>query len=83
MCNRDNKWLRILTIQGPAWSPDGSQIIFGLSEHGIYTINADGSNQILVLPVQYYLTGYFEWGADPNSSLRTPTLPLTHTAPEH
>jgi Tol biopolymer transport system component len=33
----------------PSWSPDGTGVAFVQSENGIFTMNADGSNEVLVL----------------------------------
>jgi Tol biopolymer transport system component len=51
--NRDGTHLRILTDECSldsylAWSPDGSKIAYTLRDKGVYVMNADGTNNMLV-----------------------------------
>ena len=47
-----------LDVQGVAWSPDGSQLAFvgkGAGKEALYVINADGSNQHMIVDdIDYY-----------------------------
>ena len=49
----------------PIWSRDGQKIAYGASGHEIWTMNADGSNQVKAVTSSLYC-GPVEWGIDPD-----------------
>ena len=52
----------------PAWSPDGSSILFRSSRDNnfeIYQMNADGSSQINLTNTNLYNEGWPAWGIVP------------------
>src|SRR5919108_540083 len=44
----------------PAWSPDGTQIVFAL-DGGIYIMAADGTQRREIVPTTFRATGHRDW----------------------
>lgn len=56
---------RPFELYGPAWSPDGQQLVYGVLGDGAYVVNADGSSAHRILNMAAFDNGYmFDWSPD-------------------